>query len=189
MSTSDSVSSTRTSSSAGPAPADPPGVAHSQLTSAESRSKSLPRLNGSEEEEGQHANVDTTASFSPTPLKRVTCHTYSLHDPRHTLGTSRSRPEQQEVQLQLSRCNPLYQSSEGHAARSDITYAEVLQRPAPDGLPDGTYEQIPPEVARLHGNTYESLDDMKTKKSKSTWGKNVSPTSCSHVSINAPMAN
>ncbi|KAG8001116.1 hypothetical protein GBF38_006641 [Nibea albiflora] len=51
-------------------------------------------------------------------------------------------------------------------------YAELSQRSAPAGLSDNTYEQIPGEAATVQGNTYESLEDMKSKKAKSTWGKN-----------------
>ncbi|XP_034437262.1 bromodomain-containing protein DDB_G0278469-like [Hippoglossus hippoglossus] len=150
-------------------------------TSSERRSKSLPQLESrseqeeeeeeeqeeeqeeqeeGEEEEEQYSNhLTSTLSYSPTPVKRVTCPTYSLHDP----GAQRPSP---------SRPRPLYQASEG---QTDVTYAQVAERPTPSSLPDDTYEQIPREAVRpstVHSNTYESLDDMKTKKSKSSWGKN-----------------
>lgn len=51
-------------------------------------------------------------------------------------------------------------------------YANVLRRSPPVGLSDDTYEQIP--VGNIQGNTYESLEALKTRKSKSTPGKNVS---------------
>ncbi|XP_076594464.1 uncharacterized protein sh2d7 [Chaetodon auriga] len=161
----------------------PPGILYSELTQVESRSRSLPRLNNSsmeedEEEEEEYSNqlsssFTSSVSYSPTPLKRVTCHTYSLHDPRDTLKLSSSRPEQQGDDVEMSRSNPLYQASEGpRSAQQGAMYAEVPQRPTPAGLPDDTYEQIPGEAAAVQGNTYESVEDMKTKKSKSTWGKN-----------------
>lgn len=156
-----------------------------ELTQVESRGRSSQRLtNGMEEEEAEeneeeeYSNQLRSSSFtSPlsyltSPLKRVTCHTYSLHDPR--LGSSWS--EQQADSVELSQSNPLYQTSEGPLGTSSqqegSAYADILQRPSPIGLPDDTYEQIPVENAQ--GNTYESLEDVKTKKSKSTWGKNVS---------------
>lgn len=158
----------------------------SELTQVESRNRSSQRLNnGMEEEEEEEENEEekysnqlrsssftSPSSYSTSPLKRVTCHTYSLHDPR--LGSSWS--EQQADSVELSESNPLYQSSEGPLGTSSrqegSAYADILQRPSPVGLPDDTYEQIPVENAQ--GNTYESLEDVKTKKSKSTWGKNVS---------------
>lgn len=159
----------------------PPGIRFSEQV--ESRSRSLPRLNNNteeeEEEEEEYSNQFSSLSFTPstsyppTPLKRVTCHTYSLHDPR--LSSSRSDPQVDSV----SRANPLYQASEETGG-----YAEVPPGPTPAGLPDDTYEQIPEEA--VQGNMYESLDDMKTKKSKSTWGKNVSETERSEVLLLFP---
>ncbi|KAM9367044.1 uncharacterized protein sh2d7 [Symphorus nematophorus] len=113
--------------------------------------------------------------------KKVTCHTYSLHDPRDGLRPSSGRSEQPVDDVEILRSNPLYHTCEppgGGSAQqrggggSGTTYTEVPQRPTPAGLPDNTYEQIPGEAAAVQGNTYESLDDVKTKKSKSTWGKN-----------------
>ncbi|XP_071345814.1 SH2 domain-containing protein 7 [Trachinotus anak] len=160
----------------------PPGSTYSELTHVESRSKSLPQLDNNMEEEEEYSNqisgpsFTTSPSYSPTALKKVTCHTYSLHDPR-AQRPSTSRPEQPSDDLEMLRSNPLYQASVGpggsSALQGDGTYAEVPQSPTPAGLPDDTYEQIPGEAfAPVQGNTYESLDDMKTKKSKSTWGKN-----------------
>ncbi|XP_044050043.1 SH2 domain-containing protein 7 [Siniperca chuatsi] len=162
----------------------PPRNTYSELTQLESRSKSLPKLNNMEEEEeeeeeeysNQLSSPSFTTSYSPTPLKKVTCHTYSLHDPRDSLRPSSSRSEQQGDDVEMLRSNPLYQTSEGpgggSAQQGGGMYAEVPQRPVPAGLPDDTYELIPGEAAAVQGNTYESLEDMKTKKSKSTWGKN-----------------
>lgn len=132
-----------------------------------------------EEEEEEYSNQLTTyTSCSPTPLKKVTCHTYSLHDPRDGLRPSSSRSAQQGGDVELTRSNPLYQPSEGpggdSAREGDGMYAEVPERPPPAGLPDDTYEQIPGEAAAVQGNTYETLEDLKTKTPKSTLGKNVS---------------
>lgn len=168
----------------------PPGITYSELTQVESRSRSLPRLNNSniEEEDKEYSNQLSTpsssTSYSPTPLKRVTCHTYSLHDPRDSQRPSSSRSQQQgDDDVEILRSNPLYQTSEGPGGSSAQQgvgmYAVVPQRLTPAGLPDDTYEQIPGEATFVQGNTYESLEDMKTKKSKSTWGKNVSQTDSS----------
>ncbi|XP_031704644.1 uncharacterized protein LOC116384279 [Anarrhichthys ocellatus] len=145
----------------------------------EIRTKSLPMLNHSsmEEEEEEAAAYSnqfsrpSLTSHSPTPLKRTTCLTYSLSDPRDS-----SRSEQQGVVVLQS--NPLYQtstgSSGGSAQQGDVMYSEVPRRPTPAGLPDNTYEQIPGQANAVQRNTYESLKDVKNKKSKSTWGKNAS---------------
>ncbi|XP_018548218.1 SH2 domain-containing protein 7-like [Lates calcarifer] len=158
----------------------PPGTTYSELTQVENRSKSLPQLDHNNVVEDEYSNQlsSPSASYAPAPLKRVTCHTYSLHEP----GAQRpnaSRSEQQSDDMELLRSNPLYHTSEGPGGSStqqgDGMYAEVPQRSTPAGQPDDTYEQIPGDAAiaaAVQGNTYESLDDMKTKKSKSTWGKN-----------------
>ncbi|XP_060924502.1 SH2 domain-containing protein 7 [Limanda limanda] len=89
---------------------------------------------------------------SSSEEEEVTCSNYFLHDP--------------------SRPRPLYQASEG---QTDVLYAQVAERPSASGPPDDTYEQIPREAgppSSVQSNTYESLEDMKTKKSKSSWGKN-----------------
>ncbi|XP_053170984.1 SH2 domain-containing protein 7-like [Scomber japonicus] len=145
----------------------------------ESRSKSLPRLDNSNmEEDGEYSNklssppLTTPTSYSPTLVKRVTCHTYSLHEPRF----NSSRSEQQSDDLEVLRSNPLYHTTEepggSSAQQGDGMYAEVPQRPTAAARHDDTYELIQGEAAAMHGNTYESVEDMKTKKSKSTWGKN-----------------
>ncbi|CAJ1050118.1 SH2 domain-containing protein 7 [Xyrichtys novacula] len=155
-----------TSESSYPGDLFPPGSTYSELTQVEIRSRSLPGLNmkeeeEEEEEEEEYSNQVTapSSSWSPAPLKKVTCHTYSLHEPRGRQSSSRS--EQQVHDEELTRTNPLYQDSEGPGLG-----------PADQGLPENTYELIPGEAAAVQGNTYESLEDMKTKKSKSTWGKN-----------------
>ncbi|XP_042272979.1 SH2 domain-containing protein 7 [Thunnus maccoyii] len=161
-------------------PGDVCPAGHSERTQVESRSKSLPRLDNSNmEEEEEYSNqlssppVTTPTSHSPSPVKRVTCHTYSLHEPR----LSSSRSEQQSDDHEVLKSNPLYdisQASVGSSAQQgDVMYAKVSQRSASAAaLPDDTYELIPGEAAAMQGNMYESLEDMKTKKSKSTWGKN-----------------
>ncbi|XP_041645637.1 SH2 domain-containing protein 7 [Cheilinus undulatus] len=139
----------------------PPG-----FTQAESRSRSLPRLSveedEDEEEEEEYSN-QLSLSFSslPTPLKKVTCHTYSLHDHRDCQSGPLS--ERQADDMEMSKTNPLYQDAEVPSRPGDHLYSS---------LPENTYELIPGEAAAVQGNMYESLEDMKTQKSKSTWGKN-----------------
>ncbi|XP_039651155.1 SH2 domain-containing protein 7 [Perca fluviatilis] len=182
MSDRDSFNTTDTSY---PGDLCPPGITYSEPTQMESRSKSLPRLNNSnmeEEEDDEYSNqlgspaFKTSTSYSPTPPKRVTCHTYSLHDPRDSPRPSSSWSEQQGGDVEMLKSNPLYHTADAPGGssvqRGDGMYAEVPQRPTPAGLPDDTYEQIPGEAAVVQGNMYESLEDVKTKKSKSTWGKN-----------------
>ncbi|TDH17478.1 hypothetical protein EPR50_G00008760 [Perca flavescens] len=181
MSDRDSFNTTDTSY---PGDLCPPGITYSEHTQMESRSRSLPRLNNSnmEEEDDEYSNqlgtppFITPTSYSPTPPKRVTCHTYSLHDPRDSPRPSGSWLEQQGGDVEMLKSNPLYHTADAPGGRSaqrgDGMYAEVPQRPTPAGLPDNTYEQIPGEAAVVQGNMYESLEDVKSEKSKSTWGKN-----------------
>ncbi|KAM7014923.1 hematopoietic SH2 domain-containing protein homolog, partial [Tautogolabrus adspersus] len=90
----------------------PPGTTYSELTHVESRSRSLPRLNMEEEEEEEYSNqLTSSSSSSPTPLKKTTCHTYSLHKPRERPSSTQS--ERQCDDEEMSRNNPLYQHSEG----------------------------------------------------------------------------
>uniref|UniRef100_A0A3P8RL91 SH2 domain containing 7 n=1 Tax=Amphiprion percula TaxID=161767 RepID=A0A3P8RL91_AMPPE len=139
-------------------------------TQVEIRSRSLPRLDHMQEEEEDEEYSNRLGSFSP---KRVTCLTFSLH------SAPRPRPEQSSADLE--KCNPLYQASEGPGGGpGEGMYADVPQRTTRP--PDDTYEMIPGEAAVVHGNTYESLEDLKTKKSKSTWGKNVRTAGVSEVS-------
>uniref|UniRef100_A0A3Q3GYK8 SH2 domain-containing protein n=1 Tax=Labrus bergylta TaxID=56723 RepID=A0A3Q3GYK8_9LABR len=137
----------------------PPGITYSELSHVESRSRSLPRLNM---EEVEYSNqLISSSSSSPAPLKKTTCHTYSLHEPRERPSCSQSeRPGDHE---EMSRNNPLYHHSEGPGGSPS--------------QPENMYELIPGEAAaNVQGNMYESLEDMKTKKSKSTLGKNVRHT-------------
>ncbi|KAK2919865.1 hypothetical protein Q8A73_002069 [Channa argus] len=156
---------------------------NSELTQVESRSKSLPQMDNDsivvveEEYSNQLPSFTTSTSPSLSHPKRVTCHTYSFHNPRAQSLSSFSSEQQSD--LEMLRSNPLYQTSEepgrSSAQQVDGMYAEVPRSSTPAGLPENTYEQIPGEAAAsVQGNTYESLDDMKIKKSKSTWGKSVS---------------
>ncbi|KAA8579329.1 hypothetical protein FQN60_010669 [Etheostoma spectabile] len=162
----------------------PPGITNPELTQVESRSKSLPKLNTTnteEEEDDEYSNqlgspAFKSTSYSPTLPKKATCHTYSLHDPRDGPRPSSSRSEQQGGDVEMLKSNPLYQTSDapggGSAQQGDGMYAEVPRRATPAGLPDDTYERIPGEAVVVQGNMYESLEDLKNKKPKSTWGKN-----------------
>lgn len=138
----------------------------------ESRSKSLPQLDNSNMEEDEYSNQTGSLPFTPgVPMKKVTCHTYSLLTPR---GAPKS--EQPGGDLDVLKSNPLYHSAElpggAPAQQGEDTYAEVPGMSTPAVPPDDTYEQLPEESGS--SNTYESLEDMKTKKPKHTWGKNVS---------------
>ncbi|KAM4631425.1 uncharacterized protein sh2d7 [Polymixia lowei] len=159
----------------------PTGDMYSELALVENRSKSLPRLDKDMEDEYSNQlstpSLIASTSNSPTPSKRVTCHTYSLHDPRDSMR-QHSKSDYQSDRLDLLKSNPLYQTSGGlegsPAQQGDSMYAEVPQAPAgpSHSVTDDTYEQIPGERPPIQANTYETLEDMKTKQSKSTWGKN-----------------
>lgn len=127
----------------------------------------------SDEEEYSNQLRSSSCTSTPSfPLRRVTCHTYSLHQPKQVSSWSEQH-EQQIDTMEVSQSNPLYQTSmETSSKQEGGAYANLLQRPSPVGLPDDTYEQIP--VENIQGNTYESLEAVKTRKSKSTRGKNVS---------------
>ncbi|XP_074523421.1 uncharacterized protein sh2d7 [Halichoeres trimaculatus] len=155
-----------TSNTSYPGDLCPPGSQYSVLTQVESRSRSLPGLNMEDEEEDEGYSNQLRASSSPTPLKKVTCHTYSLHEPRDRQSSYRS--EQLDDDKEMLKTNPLYQDSKSPEGSPSDQGNDLCS-----GLPENTYELIPGEAAAaLQGNTYESLEDMKTKKSKSTWGKN-----------------
>uniref|UniRef100_A0A8C7XBB7 SH2 domain-containing protein n=1 Tax=Oryzias sinensis TaxID=183150 RepID=A0A8C7XBB7_9TELE len=47
-----------------------------------------------------------------------------------------------------------------------VTYAEVPKGPTSAGTPDDTYEPVPGKATTDQGNTYESLEDVKSKTSK-----------------------
>uniref|UniRef100_A0A3Q3AWN4 SH2 domain-containing protein n=1 Tax=Kryptolebias marmoratus TaxID=37003 RepID=A0A3Q3AWN4_KRYMA len=137
------------------------------LNQEENRSQSLPYLGNNNERFG---NLSFTLSSSPS---KVTCQTYSLHAPSEGLRSSKSeQPSNNQEEL---RSNPLYQSSLAPGGspgqQGEGMYSEVP--PGSIRLNDDTYEQIPGEATAVQGNTYESLEDMKTKKPKSTWGKSV----------------
>ncbi|XP_047436379.1 SH2 domain-containing protein 7 [Mugil cephalus] len=150
----------------------PSGVMYSEVPHVESRSRSLPQLDNSNMEEDEYSNQTSSLPFTPTaPTKKVTCHTYSLHAPGEDV---RSKSEPPGDDPDTLKSNPLYHSSErpegGSAQRGEEMYAEVPGVLSPTGPADNTYEQIPGEPGP--GNTYESLEDMKVKKNKHTWGKN-----------------
>lgn len=122
-----------------------------------------------EEEYSNHPRSSSSTSTPAFPLRRVTCHTYSLHQPRPVSF----RTEQEVDTMEVSQSNPLYQTSMDTSLKQEgEPYANVLRRPSPIGLSDDTYEQI--AVENSQGNMYESLEAVKTSKSKSTPGKNVS---------------
>ncbi|KAM9826351.1 uncharacterized protein sh2d7 isoform 1-T1 [Syngnathus typhle] len=151
-------------------------VAHSQQTPVGSRSKSVPMLNRNkpDQQEEPYSNQFDSQSFtvsasqSHATAKRVTCHTYSLHDPTVSL--------RQRDDLELLSANPLYYTSErpewSSGSLRATMYAEIQQEPAIVTFPNANYEQVPGKSTENQGNTYESFDDIKTKQSKSTWGKN-----------------
>uniref|UniRef100_A0A3Q0R1H3 SH2 domain containing 7 n=1 Tax=Amphilophus citrinellus TaxID=61819 RepID=A0A3Q0R1H3_AMPCI len=126
-----------------------PGITTSQLTQVESRSKSLPELDNSSSEEECSSQLSSSSLTSSTP--------------------------EHSDDLEILRSNPLYQTSVGPERSSpqqgDGMYAAVPQATPPAKLPDNTYEQLPGEATTVQGNTYETLEDIKTKKSKSTWSK------------------
>ncbi|KAF7658394.1 hypothetical protein LDENG_00013360, partial [Lucifuga dentata] len=154
-------------------PAGAPGILYSELMQTESRNNSLPRLDNNMEEEYSNQFNSPSTSYSPAQLKRVTCQTYSLHEP-----SNGRRSEGQTGRPEMLKSNPFYQTSEGAGQSSTQPggdmYAEVPQWLIPPSrrLPDDTYEPIPGKATTIQGNTYETLNDMKNKKSKSTWGKN-----------------
>lgn len=123
-----------------------------------SRSQSLP-----------HLDVDVGEEEPSSHPPTVTCHTYSLHGPTAQGPGS----EQHGPDLDMLKSNPLYQTSEEPGQQTGSVYAEVTQ------TSDDTYEPIPGETTGPEqGNTYESLAEMKSKKSKATWGKSVSEQNC-----------
>ncbi|XP_054627865.1 uncharacterized protein LOC129179064 isoform X2 [Dunckerocampus dactyliophorus] len=177
FSLSGSVSHTSQASNASPT--------HSQLTPVGGRSKSVPTIyqNNIDHKEATYLNQQInspsftiSSSESHTAAKRVTCHTYSLHSSREPLRFSSLSPKEQRDDLEMSRSDLLNPTSEGpgrsSAPQGAIMYAELQRKPATVIFPDATYEQVPGKSSDYTGNTYESLEDMKTKLSKSTWGKN-----------------
>lgn len=141
------------------------GVEFFEQRQADNKSRSSGRPND---------NVDDESSgpptYAPAPMKKVSCHTYSLHDPE--LSSSASNPTEG---AEMFRSNPLYQTSEGSEAGStqqgSVTYSEVPHRSTSTRRIDNLYESVPKEP--VQGNTYESVEEMRTKK-KSTSSKSVS---------------
>ncbi|XP_019722952.1 SH2 domain-containing protein 7 [Hippocampus comes] len=156
-------------------------VAHSQHTSVGGRSKSVPVINKNkpDQQEETYSNqlnspsLTVSASQIHVPAKTVTCHTYSLHDPTESLTLSNLWSEEQSYDLELFRSNPTSERPKRSSVSPRATmYAEIEQKPAVITFPDSTYEQVPGKSMENQANTYESLDDIKTKMPKSTWGKN-----------------
>lgn len=94
----------------------------------------------------------------------------SLHHPDWSSSASDPPAEDEEFST-----NPLYHTAEGSEVGSgqqgSLNYSEVLQRPTSTRRSEKTCQQVPQGPDQ--GNTYESVEEMKTKK-KSTWGKSVS---------------
>lgn len=162
---------------------DESDLSYTELSQMESRSKSLPQLDNSTVED-EYSNQLSSAPFTTSPSnspslgRRVTCHTYSLHDPRAP-RLSDCSPDPQNDDSEGLMSNPLYQTSEEPGRSSDRQvdgmYAEVSQSSKSAGQPDNTYELVAGESAStVQSNTYESLADIKPKTVKSTWGKSVS---------------
>ncbi|TWW67607.1 SH2 domain-containing protein 7 [Takifugu flavidus] len=140
----------------------PEGMEFFEQRQANNKSRSSGRL---------YDITDDESSGPPThalpPLMKVSCHAYSPHDPE--LSGSASNPTEG---AEMFRSNPLYQASEvpemGSVQQDSVTYSEVPQRSTSTRRIDNPYESIPKEP--VQGNTYESLEEMKTKK-KSTSSK------------------
>lgn len=157
-------------------------VSLADLHQVENRSQSLPHLGNhnvegkeeEEEEEEKYSNRFNSLSVAaPTQPKRTTCQTYSLHVPPQGLMQRSSGSEPENGSQDQLRSNPLYQSSEA-AAGSQTQVGENMYAEVPQGrteTTDDTYEQIPGDGA-AQGDTYESVEDVKNKKPKSTFGKN-----------------
>lgn len=128
------------------------------------RSRASRGLNSNADEESS----SPPPSHSPAPLKA----TRSLHHPEWSSSTPNPPAEDEE----RFSTNPLYHTSGGPEVGStqqgtySVTYSEVSQRSTSTRRSGKTYQQIPKEPDQ--GNTYESVEEMNTKK-KSTWGKKV----------------
>ncbi|XP_072770958.1 uncharacterized protein sh2d7 [Nerophis lumbriciformis] len=155
-------------------------ASYTQLTPVGGRSKSVPTINKNKEVTYLNHQINSqsftnSSSESQAAAKSVTCHTYSLHNPREPLRFSSPSPNEQRDDLQMSRTNLMYQTEgpgESSAPEGATVYAKLQRKPATVILPDATYEQVPGKSSDYERNPYESLDDLKTKMSKSTWGKN-----------------
>ncbi|XP_036073242.1 SH2 domain-containing protein 7 isoform X1 [Oryzias melastigma] len=153
-----------------PATLSPAGDSFSELNHEEGRCHSLPQLNSSTKEEENPSQLDSPSLSK----KKFTCQTYSLHAP----STSLLLTQQEFFDEGDLKLNPLYGSCEGSkgttAQQEADTYEEVPKEPTSAEQPDDTYEPIPREATADHANTYESLQDLKTKTSKPNKQKNVS---------------
>uniref|UniRef100_A0A3B3HZ71 SH2 domain-containing protein n=1 Tax=Oryzias latipes TaxID=8090 RepID=A0A3B3HZ71_ORYLA len=149
-----------------PANLIPAGESFSELDHEEGRCHSLPLLNSSTEEEEDPSHL-SSPSYS---IKRVTCQTYSLHAPSTASMLASCGSQQDCCEEGQLKPNPLYGSCEGPkrapAQVGAVTYAEVPKGPTSAGTPDDTYEPVPGKATTDQGNTYESLEDVKSKTSK-----------------------
>lgn len=178
------------SASSGGAPV--PGVVYTELSLMECRSRSLPLLDEVSVAES-HAHRLSAPSHSPTNISpgqpRRATHTLSLLDQRDVdtraagrgVPISNSLEKLSSAQLYHLAGRPVSGASFGGCYRmaqlddmaqdSEATYAEVPHDSIPRRFLDNTYEQIPDHKAqawaeeqRTLGNTYESLEDLRTKQ-------------------------
>ncbi|KAM6960612.1 SH2 domain-containing protein 7 [Aplochiton taeniatus] len=178
-------------------PAQPASL-YSELNLVDCRSKSLPLLDvTSEEEDSARVNGSLTP---PTQLlktpRQAAYPSLSLFEQRETSSRPPAIPTSHSPDDQLSS-SPVYHLAGGpahqltaedngatmSAEEDDSLYAEVPSGPVPRHfLQDNTYEQIPEHRLRMEAsrrpehdsnNTYESLEELKqhaSKNSHSSWG-------------------
>lgn len=182
----------RPTSSSSSAAATGPGVVYTELSLMDCRSRSLPLLDEVAVAESHshwlktpsHSRPDT----SPGQPRRAT-HTLSLLDQRDVDARAAGRGVTNSNSLEKLSGPQLYHlaggpvsggsfggsysmaQSDNTARESEVTYAEVPRESVPRHFLDNTYEQIPDHKAqawaeeqRMLGNTYESLDDLRTKQ-------------------------
>ncbi|XP_041966427.1 SH2 domain-containing protein 7 [Alosa sapidissima] len=168
-------------SSAATAAAAGPGVVYTELSLMECRSRSLPLLDeAGADSHSYRLGVPSTSPPSVSPGQpRRAGHTLSLLDTRpagRPLPSSNSLEKLNGPQLyHLAGRRPSSGGShrmaelDDRAQESDTTYAEVPHDSIPRRFMHNTYEQIPEHKAqaweedqRTLGNTYESLEDLRT---------------------------
>lgn len=140
-----------------------------EYSSVGNRSTSLPKLDRGT---GEETPIETQlTSNSQKPLKKFTCHTYSLHSPRVAVE-QQSKVDHHDI-LKL---NPLYQAcewvDETPAWHKVNLYTEV---PEGDFLPTHGSNENPYELIEaspgIKGNHDETLEDKTNRNSKPTVGK------------------
>ncbi|CAN9506604.1 unnamed protein product [Ophioblennius macclurei] len=113
--------------------------------------------------EDDHASHQLDSA--PSPSRRVMCHSQSLLQPR----PSGSRFEL----LHMSRSNPLYQSAErfgsGLVQLNPLYQSADRSRLSPVHLGDEMYAKVPHKPAEPPEDTYESLEEVKTRDPKAFW--------------------